>query len=237
MHSTDLLDSHINRAAYRTAIWVLVITVISLFFTYDAPAGSSLADKVIWLTNNNGQFLAGWIVQIFLMFTLSFVFIAACWTAYKTHPLGAALGLFAVLLAVMAYLLNKFTEIWTVTLAAQAIASGLDGRDTAATLLSTNSQSYPYSYTQTLDYLGFWLYGLFGLCVARALFKLSLSAKIAAVSFGVYGLIFPVFYLMAVFGAIPQAEIVTDLSTIVLLLWVGVIAMGFYYRGLVKAAD
>lgn len=234
MSSTELLNSQINQAGYRTALAAFILTIISLFFVYDAPAGSNTAEKIIWLNENSGMFIAGWIVQILLMLSLSAVFAATAWTVYHKAPLSAVLAIGAVAMAVMAFLLNKFSEIWSVPLIAQDIAAGGEGRETAVMLLKMHSQSFPYTYTQSLDYLGFWLYAIFGLFTARHLLSLSLSAKIAGVCFGAYGIIFHIFYFMAVAGSIPQPELIGYLSGFALLIWIGAFAMGFYYRGLVK---
>ena len=76
---------------------------------------------------------------------------------------------------------------------------------------------------------------LFGLLVARPLFRFSTSAKVAAISLGLYGVIYPVFYGFLVTGIIPLSEI-TDYSTFMLLAWVGAFAMGVYCRGESKTA-
>ena len=56
------------------------------------------------------------------------------------------------------------------------------------------------------------------------------SAKVAAISLGLFGIIYPVFYGFLVTGIIPLSEI-TDYSTFMLLAWVGAFAMGVYCRG------
>ena len=135
-----------------------------------------------------------------------------------------------LLLGTMAIVITKGTELWVVPLAAQDLAAGSSNQEPGLTLLSITSQSYPYSLTLYYDYLGLWLWSLFGLLVARPLFQLSTSAKVAAVSLGIYGIIYPIFYGFLVTGAIPQAEIM-DYSSFMLLAWVGAFAMGIYCRG------
>ena len=60
MSTTARLDSQINKAAYLSAIVLFVFTAVSMFGVYDAPAGSTAAEKVAWLNENNGAlFSAG----------------------------------------------------------------------------------------------------------------------------------------------------------------------------------
>ena len=135
-----------------------------------------------------------------------------------------------VLLGTMAILITKGTELWILPLAAQDLGAG-SAQEPGQTLLSITSQSYAYSLTMYYDYLGLWLWSLFGLLVARPLFQLSTtSAKVAAVSLGGFGIIYPVFYGCLVTGVIPQDQMM-DYSTFMLLAWIGAFAMGFYCRG------
>ena len=57
MSTTNRLDSQINKAAYLSAIVLFVFTAVSMFGVYDAPAGSTAAEKVAWLNENNGAFV------------------------------------------------------------------------------------------------------------------------------------------------------------------------------------
>ena len=73
-----------------------------------------------------------------------------------------------------------------------------------------------------------------GLLVARPLFQFSTSAKVAAISLGLFGVIYPVFYGLLVTGVIPLKDI-TNYSTFMLLAWVAAFAIGIYCRGESKA--
>ena len=230
MSTTSRLDSQINKAAYLSAIVLFVFTAVSMFGVYDAPAGSTAAEKVAWLNENNGAFVLSWVTQIVQVFTLAAVFAAICWKVYRVNPLAAVSGGIVLMLGTMAILITKGTELWIVPLAAQDLAAGSSGQEPGLTLLSINSQSYPYSLTSYFDYLGLWLWSLFGLLVARPLFRFSTSAKVAAVSLGLFGIIYPVFYGFLVTGVIPLDDI-TNYSTFMLLAWVGAFAMGIYCRG------
>ena len=230
MNTTAQLDSQINKTAYLSAIVLFVFTAVSMFGVYDAPAGSTAAEKVAWLNENNGAFVLSWVTQIIQVFTLTAVFAAICWKVFSVNPLAAVSGAIVLMLGTMAILITKGTELWVVPLAAQDLAAGSSGQEPGITLLSINSQSYPYSLTTYFDYLGLWLWSLFGLLVARPLLQFSISAKVAAISLGLFGIIYPVFYGFVVTGVIPQEEII-NYSTFMLLAWVGAFAMGVYCRG------
>ena len=235
MSTTVRLDSQINKVAYLSAIVLFVFTVVSMFGVYDAPAGSTAAEKIAWLNENNGAFVLSWVTQIVQVFTLAAIFAATCWKVYRVNPLAAVSGGIMLALGTMAIIITKGTELWVVPLIAQDLAAGAHGQEPGLTLLSINSQAYPYSLTTYFDYLGLWLWSLFGLLVARPLFQLSTSAKVAAISLGLFGIIYPVFYGVLVTGIIPLSEI-TDYSTFMLLAWVGAFAMGVYCRGESKTA-
>ena len=230
MSTTARLDSQINKATYLSAIVLFVFTAVSMFGVYDAPAGSTAAEKVAWLNENNGAFVLSWVTQIVQVFTLTTIFAAACWKVFSVNPLAAVSGGIVLMLGTMAILITKGTELWIVPLAAQDLAAGSASQEPGLTLLSINSQSYPYSLTTYFDYLGLWLWSLFGLLVARPLFRFSTSAKVAAVSLGLFGIIYPAFYGLLVTGVIPLKDI-TNYSTFMLLAWVAAFAMGVYCRG------
>lgn len=230
MTTTARLDSQINKVAYLSAIILFVFTAVSMFGVYDAPAGSTAAEKIAWLNENNGAFVLSWVTQIIQVFTLAAVFAATCWKVFTVNPLAAVSAALVLMLGTMAILITKGTELWVIPLAAQDLAAGSSSQEPGHTLLSINSQSYPYSLTTYFDYLGLWLWSLFGLLVARPLFRLSTSAKVAAISLGLFGVLYPVFYGLLVTGVIPLDDIM-DYSTFMLLAWVGAFAMGIYCRG------
>ena len=153
MSTTTRLDSQINNAAYLSAIILFVFTVVSLFGVYDAPAGSTAAEKIAWLNNNNSGFVLSWVTQIVQVFTLTIIFAAACWKVFSSNPLAAVAGGIILMLGTMAILITKGTELWIVPLAAQDLAAESASQEPGLTLLSINSQSYPYSLTPTLTTL------------------------------------------------------------------------------------
>jgi len=150
MSTTARLDSQINKATYLSAIILFVFTAVSMFGVYDAPAGSTAAEKVAWLNENNGAFVLSWVTQIVQVFTLTTIFAAACWKVFSVNPLAAVSGGIILMLGTMAILITKGTELWIVPLAAQDLAAGSASQEPGLTLLSINSQSYPYSLTNLL---------------------------------------------------------------------------------------
>ena len=234
MSTSTRLDSQINNAAYLSAIILFVFTVVSMFGVYDAPAGSTAAEKIAWLNNNNSAFVLSWVTQIVQVFTLTIIFAAACWKVFSVNPLAAVSGGIILMLGTMAILITKGTELWIVPLAAQDLAAESASQEPGLTLLSINSQSYPYSLTTYFDYLGLWLWSVAGLLVARPLFQFATSAKVAAISLGLFGVIYPVFYGLLVTGVIPLKDI-TNYSTFMLLAWVAAFAIGIFCRGESKA--
>ena len=229
MSTSARLDSQINKTVYLSAIILFVFTVVSMFGVYDAPAGSTAAEKVAWLNDNNAAFVLSWVTQIVQVFTLATIFAATCWKVFTINPLAAVSGGIVLMLGTMAILITKGTELWILPLAAQDLAAG-SAQEPGHTLLTITSQSYAYSLTMYYDYLGLWLWSLFGLLVARPLFQLSTSAKVAAVSLGAYGIIYPIFYGCLVTGVIPLDQMM-DYSSFMVLAWVAAFAMGVYCRG------
>ena len=98
-------------------------------------------------------------------------------------------------------------------------------------LLPLLNISIPFSLYTSFDYLGFWLYALFGLLVAGPLFRGSNAQKIAAIAFGVFGLIYQVMMAALLLGSIAATEIEAYFLGLTPLLIVAVVAAGFVFRG------
>jgi hypothetical protein len=90
--------------------------------------------------------------------------------------------------------------------------------------------SLPFSLFTSFDYLGFWLYAVFSLLIAGPLFRLTLSAKIAAVGFGAYGLLFHILVAGVLTRNVAQADIGAYAESIGALLLVVIISMAVYFR-------
>jgi hypothetical protein len=225
--NTTSIDYSINKLGFWSAIIALVSTVISLFLPLDAPAGYATehADRVAWLTANRGVFISSWVNQIFAMLSLSGIFMAVAWRVALSSPVRGIVAAMVVLLSIMAFLVPKFSAVWTLPILADTITAGAVGADMADSLLLIMNVTIPFSLYTTFDYLGFWLYAVFALLVAIPMFQGSLSSKITGVTLGLYGLIYHVFLVALFTGEIAPVDINTVFLSPAYLLGIVIIAM------------
>jgi hypothetical protein len=236
MTNPQTLDDTINKAAFWSAIVLILAAVLSVFFPLDAPDGP-FADRMIWFSSNVGYFAMGWIVQMIAMLTLSGVFAGTAWQVRESHPLGTFVAGTALLISVVAFIIPKFIAIWSIPQMVVASSTVSANAAVAEQLFQLLNPSLPFSLFQSFDYLGFWMYGVFGLLVARPLFRLSLSAKIAAVALGLFGLLFHILFVGVLTGSVVMADIGVYFESIGVLLLVPVISMAVYFRKAMKATD
>jgi len=229
MNMAGTLDNQINTAAFWSAIALLLVSVPSLFLPTDAPDGP-FADRVVWFSSNLGVFIVAWIVQIIAMLTLSAVFAGALWQIANTHPLRAIVAGTTLLISVVAFIIPKFIAIWSIPQMVVASATASAHSAVAEQLLQLLNVSLPFSLFASFDYLGFWLYAVFSLLIARPLFRLALSAKIAAVGFGAYGLLFHILLIGVLTRNVVQTDIGPYVMLVACLLLVPVISMAVYFR-------
>jgi hypothetical protein len=230
--TTQTLDYQVNRLGFWSVIVAIATGVVSMFFPLDIPGGYTAehADRVVWLSANRGAFIAGWLNQIVAMFSLSAVFACGAWQVASKAPLRAILAALFVAMSVMAFIIPKFIAVWTIPLLADTITTGAVGAELADPLLRLLNVSIPFSLYTSFDYLGFWLYSVFALLVAGPLFGDRKSAKIAAVSLGVFGLIYQ-FLMVALFlGAIAPADIEAYFIGASMLLLFHIVAMAFVFK-------
>jgi hypothetical protein len=90
--------------------------------------------------------------------------------------------------------------------------------------------SIPFSLYTSFDYLGFWLYSVFALLAAGPLYRDTSSSKVAAVTLGVFGVIYQVLMVALFLGAIAPVDIEAYFIGASLLLVVHVVAMAFVFR-------
>ena len=226
------LDEKINRLGLWSAVIVIVTAVISVYLPLDAPGGYNAehADRVAWLSNNRELFIAGWVNQIVAMLSLSGVFFAIAWRVGSTSPLIAMIAAMVVLMSVMAFIIPKFIAVWTIPLLADTISTGAVGSQLADPLLRILNVSVPFSLYTSFDYLGFWLYSLFALLVAIPLYSSSMPKKIAAVSMGLFGVIYQLMLLALWAGEINAVDIEGSFLGASLLLIVAIIFMAFEFK-------
>ena len=229
MNDARTLDNAINKAAFWSAFVLLLAAVLSVFFPLDAPEGP-FADRMIWFSSNLGVFVIGWIVQMIAMLALSGVFAGTAWLVRESHPLRSMVAATVLLISVVAFIIPKFIAIWSIPQMVAASATVSGDSAVAEQLLQLLNVSLPFSLFSSFDYLGFWLYAVFALLVARPLFRLSLSAKIAAVALGGYGLLFHILLAGVLTRNVAQADIVAYAESIGALLLVVVIGMAVHFR-------
>ena len=131
-------------------------------------------------------------------------------------------------------MIPKYMAVWTIPMLAEAIAagSGSAASDMAQGLLPILNVSIPFSLYTSFDYLGFWLYSLFALLVARPLIQFSVSAKIAGITLGVFGIVYNGVVIAILAGVIERTLIESYImSTAGLLLIVMVAALFLFKRG------
>ena len=82
------LDTQINKFGVWSVGVVVLTTVISLILPLDVPDGMTAtnSDRVTWLVENRGVFIADWVNQIAAMFSLSAVLFCGAWT--KRTPMA-----------------------------------------------------------------------------------------------------------------------------------------------------
>lgn len=232
MNPTISLNNQVNQFGFWSAIVATLTLIASLFIPLDVPAGYSAehAERVAWLNANRGTFIIGWINQIAAMLSLSGIFFAMCWRIANKNPLRAILAAMVVLVSVVAFIIPKFMAVWTIPLLADTISTGAVGAELADPLLRLLNVSIPFSLYASFDYLGFWLYAVFGLLVAIPLYGENISTRIAAVTIGLFGLIYQVLLIAILLGKIAAADIESVLIGVSGLLMIQIIAMIFSFR-------
>lgn len=236
MTNTHTLNHAVNKAAFWSAVLLIVAGVLSMFFPLDAPEGP-FADRMIWFSSNVGAFAMGWVVQMIAMLTLSVVFAATAWQVRESHPLSAFVAGIAVLIATVAFIIVKFIAIWSIPQMVDASTTVTANAAVAEQLFQLLNPSLSFSLFTSFDYLGFWMYGVSGLLIARPLFRLTLSAKISAVGLGVFGLLYHLLLIGVMFGSVSTAEIGPYAESMGILLLIPVVSMAVYFKRQMKEAS
>ena len=208
--------------------------MLAFFLPLDAPGGyeATTSERVAWLVASSGSFIIGWINQIVAMISLSGVFAGIAWQIARTHPLRAILAATLVVISMVAFFIPKFIAVWTIPMLAEAIATGDSAAsDMAEGLLPILNISVPFSLYTSFDYLGFWLYSLLALLVARPLLRGSLTAKIIGITLGVFGLSYNGVVIAILARAIEGPQIETYILGVSGLLFIVTVAGLFLFRG------
>ena len=234
MTDSQKLDLNISKASFRAAIVLILAGVLSVFFPLDAPEGP-FADRMLWYSNNVDAFVVGWVVQMVAMLTLSGVFAGIAWQTRKSHPLSTIIAGAALLAATMAFLIPKFIAIWSIPQMVAASTTVSADAALAEQLFRLLNPTVPYTLFTSFDYLGFWMYGVYGLLVARPLLGLTLTAKIAGAALGLYGLLYHLLFAGVMAGSVATADIGLYSGSLGVLLLIPVISMAVFFRTQLRA--
>ena len=227
------IGTTINRAAFWSAIVLILAGVLSVLLPLDAPEGP-FADRMMWYRSNLDVYVMGWVVQMIAMLSLSGVLAGAAWQTRESHPLSTFIAGTALLIAVVSFIIPKFIAIWSIPQMVVASSTASANAAVAEQLFQLLNPSLSFSLFTSFDYLGFWMYGLYGLLIARPLFRLTLSAKIAAVALGLFGLLYHILFAGVMTGAVKTADIGPYAESMGVLLLIPVISMAVYFRKTMK---
>jgi hypothetical protein len=233
MTNSQSLDKTLSRASFWSAIILIITVILSLFFPLDSPAGT-LAERMTWYSSNLGAFVIGWTIQMIAMLALTAVFAGTAWQVRESRPLSAFVAGTALLVALMAFIIVKFIAIWSIPQMVVESSTVTANAAVAEQLFQLLNPSISFSLFTSFDYLGFWMYAVFALLVARPLFALALSAKIAALSLGIFGILYHVLFAAVMLGNVPTGDIGPYAETLGALLLIPVICMAIYFRSAMK---
>lgn len=233
MIDLEEIDNTISKGAFWSAMVLILTGVLMLFFPLDAPA-APFADRMLWYGANVNAYVVGWVLQMIAMLTLSAIFAATAWQTRKSHPLSSFVAGIALLISVVAFIIPKFIAIWSIPQMVVASSTITPNVAVAERLFQLLNPSLSFSLFTSFDYLGFWMYGVFGLLLARPLFRLTSSAKVAAVSLGLFGLLYHFLLITVMFGYIAIPSIGLFAESIGLLLFIPVFSMAIYFRKKMK---
>ena len=215
---------------YKAAFVFLLTAAISFALPLEAPDPTQSAAE-LWLNTEAGGYLFGWLNQVILMFAFAVILVAAGLLIYSSAPLRAGAVWVLTLMSTLAFLISKFLSLWAVPLTAKAIAAENAVAGSAQSILVTLGPNEAFGLVPSIDYLGFWLYGLIGLLLFRPLFRQSLSAKIAAIALLMYGILFHLVYVAVVVDLLGQSDVGDAFFLINFLVLIAVIALLFRFRG------
>lgn len=236
MTDSQTLDGTVNKAAFWSAVVLILAGILSMLFPLDAPEGP-FAERMQWYSSNVNAYVMGWVVQMIAMLTLSGVFAATAWQIRKSNPLSSFLAGTALLMATVAFIIPKFIAIWSIPQIVEASTTVTANAAVAEQLFQLLNPSLSFSLFTSFDYLGFWMYGVFGLLVARPLFHQTLSAKIAAVALGLFGLLYHALFVGVMAGSVANADIGPYAESTGMLLLIPVVSLSVYFRLRIKEAS
>ena len=234
--ATPNISAQINSVAFKATVVVILLGIVSLFLPLGSP-GATQEEAAEWLINDLTLYMAGWIVQIILMFCTTTIFVGAAWQIYSTNPLRSILLWSLTGVSFIAFSITKFIAVWSVPLSARSLAAGSETRDSAEAFLLAVNPSSTFGLAPTLDFLGFLIYGVMGIILFRPLLRLSTSAKVAAVSLFVYGILIFLILGVAVTAIISQNDIWAYADSSSYLFLVAVVALLVRFKSQINPAN
>jgi hypothetical protein len=223
------LSKQINSLGFKAVIVLILTVVVTFIFPLEAPEATQ-ESAIYWLMNTEIGYILGWINQIVSMVSLSVVIAIAAWQVVEDHPLRAIISWALNLMATMAFFIVKFINVWSVPLMAKALASGSAESVNAGTALNTLAPSVAFGFGPSLDYLGFALYAAACLVVWRPLYRLSISTKVAAIGFLLFGVIYFLTLVAPYFDILAQADIEGWVLASALPLVIACVALFFRFK-------
>ena len=234
--ATSNISSQINSVAFKATVIVIVLGIVSLFLPLGAP-GATQEEAAEWLINDLTLYMVGWINQLILMFCTTTIFVGAAWQFYSTNPVRTILLWSMTGMSFVAFIIPKFIALWSVPLSARALAAGSETRDSAEAFLLSTNPSVAFGLAPTLDFLGFVIYGVMGFILFRPLARLSTSAKVAAYTLLVYGIVICLILVVSITALISQGDIweYADSSSFIFI--VAVVALLIRFKSQINPAN
>jgi hypothetical protein len=201
------------------------------------PMGPSVmesGERIAWFEANLGVYLFAWGNQIILVCCFIPMMIGVGLRVFERNPVSAIMGGMAGLIATVVFLIEKFVRFWAIPLMTRTLTHAPGGEKAA--LAEINFQiwdgSAMFTFVDTMDYLGFWLYAIFGLFLFYPLWKIKGAARIAGVMFLVYGVGYHVLLFGTLLGSATGPPLMHHIDNLLMSWGVATIflAIDFYKR-------
>ena len=222
---------------YRAAFWAAIICIVSSVLMLILPMGPSVmesGERIAWFEANLGIYLLAWGNQIILVCCFIPVMIGVGLRVFERNPVSAIMAGVAGLIATAVFLIEKFVRFWGLTLMTKTLVHDVEGKE--ASLAEINFQiwdgSTMFSFVDTMDYLGFWLYALFGLFLFYPLWNLKGAARIAGVMLLIYGVGYHVLLFGTLLGSATGPPLMLHIDNLLISWGLATIflAIDFYKR-------
>ncbi len=223
------ITAQINSIGFKAVVIIIVTSVVSIFLPLEAPLPTQ-EDAAYWLMNTMTGYTFGWLNQIIAMLACAVIFACAAWQFFANSPIRAIIILMLSSLSTLAFLIVKFMNLWAVPLMAKALASGSAESASAEVFLSALGPSFAFGLGPSLDYLGFGMYAVISIMLFRPLYNLSTSAKISAIAFLLFGILFFLVLAATAISLLGQADVESAVGITALPLIIAYIAIMVHFK-------